>query len=163
MPACAPAGMFTSPHLVSFRERFRLNGRPMAEHAFLGHFWHVWDGLHAAAPAERDEEDDADVPPVPGFFHLLTLLALAAFSREKVDVLVLEVGLGGRLDATNVVPRPVACGITRLDYDHVEVLGGTMAAIAAEVSQDGQRRPSLLLWPHAPAAAGRVCSLARRL
>ncbi|KAA0167923.1 hypothetical protein FNF28_02669 [Cafeteria roenbergensis] len=125
-------GMFTSPHLVSFRERFRLNGRPMAEHAFLGHFWHVWDGLHAAAPAERDEEDDADVPPVPGFFHLLTLLALAAFSREKVDVLVLEVGLGGRLDATNVVPRPVACGITRLDYDHVEVLGGTMAAIAAE-------------------------------
>ena len=68
LASLALAGMFTSPHLVSFRERFRLNGRPMAEDAFLGHFWHVWDGLHAVAPADGSDEDDTDVPPVPGFF-----------------------------------------------------------------------------------------------
>lgn len=123
------AGMFTSPHLVTFRERFRLNGRPITEKRFLCHFWRIWDALHSS-----DASDSvADAPRIPGFFHLLTLLAFAIFSAENVDVLVLEVGLGGRLDATNVVMNPVVCGVTKLDYDHVEVLGGTISAIAREV------------------------------
>jgi folylpolyglutamate synthase len=133
--------MFTSPHLVTFRERFRLNGRPITEDRFLDHFWRIWDRLHSTESSPAD----TDAPKIPGFFHLLTLLAFAISSEEAVDVLVLEVGLGGRLDATNVVMNPVVCGVTRLDYDHVEVLGGTIAAIAREV------RP-LLFYVHLAAS-----------
>lgn len=70
---------------------------------------------------------------MPGFFRILTLIALKMFDEEKVDVVILEVGLGGRLDATNVVERPVVCGITTLDLDHTNVLGYTIDKIAYEV------------------------------
>jgi folylpolyglutamate synthase len=113
-------GLFTSPHLVSLLERFRLNGRPVSEAMFLEHFWRVVDSLGGKEG-------------LPGFFQLLTLVALEMFSAKEVDVLILEVGMGGRLDPTNVVPCPVVCGVTRLDYDHVEVLGGTMRQIGQEV------------------------------
>jgi len=68
---------------------------------------------------------------LPPFFYFLTLLALRIFHHERVDVAVLEVGLGGRWDATNIV-SPVVCGITSLGYDHMEILGDTLALIAAE-------------------------------
>ncbi len=68
----------------------------------------------------------------PPYFYFLTLLALRVFHAERVDVAVLEVGLGGRWDATNVVPAPLVCGITSLGYDHMEVLGHTLTLIAAE-------------------------------
>jgi folylpolyglutamate synthase/dihydropteroate synthase len=65
-------------------------------------------------------------------FRFLTLLALKLFVQLKLDVIVLEVGLGGRLDATNIIPSPVATAVTTLDYDHVELLGHTLALIATE-------------------------------
>jgi len=83
------------------------------------------------APNTPVQEKD-EAATMPGFFHFLTLLGLHIFAHESVDVVVLEVGLGGRLDATNVVPRPVASGITTLDYDHVAILGPTLADIARE-------------------------------
>ena len=147
------AGLFTSPHLVTMRERIRLNGKPIDEERFLLHFWHVWDAVQAAVvrgpllrwpsgnscSARRlgrlipliSQAGDEDVHQ-PGFFHFLTLLSFHIFAQEAVDVVVLEVGLGGRLDATNVISQPAVTGITTLDYDHVKVLGPTLPHIARE-------------------------------
>ncbi|OQR94475.1 folylpolyglutamate synthase [Achlya hypogyna] len=122
----ARTGMFTSPHLIHVCERFRINGKPISEALFLEHFWAVWDGLYATKDQANGE------PPMAGFFRFFTLLALRVFAAEAVDVVILEVGLGGRLDATNVVERPVVCGITTLDLDHTRVLGETLDLIARE-------------------------------
>lgn len=113
-------GLFTSPHLLDVRERFRLNGEEVHKDIFLDHFWWCWDRLKA------------DNPKLPGFFRFCTLLGLRMFAAEKVDVAILEVGLGGRLDATNVVKSPVVCGIASLGFDHMELLGDTLAKIAWE-------------------------------
>ncbi|CAI5724212.1 unnamed protein product [Hyaloperonospora brassicae] len=117
-------GLFTSPHLVSPCERFRVNGKPIADDVFLQHFDAVWDGL------ERTQDESAPYPPMAWFFRFLTLMALHVFVDENVDVVVLEVGLGGRLDATNVFREPVVCGISTLDLDHTHVLGETLDLIA---------------------------------
>ncbi|RMX64972.1 hypothetical protein DD238_007249 [Peronospora effusa] len=117
-------GLFTSPHLVSPCERFRINGKPIADDVFLRHFNAVWGGL------ERTQEDSGPYPPMAWFFRFLTLMALHLFADEQVDVVVLEVGLGGRLDATNVFRKPVVCGISTLDLDHTRVLGETIDLIA---------------------------------
>jgi folylpolyglutamate synthase len=129
-------GLFTSPHLVSVTERFRLNGVPVSEAAYLDHFFSLWErigdtaaggaGAAAAAPF-------ASLPPLPGF-NFLTLLALRLFVESRVDVLILETGLGGRLDATNMFDAPTVAvtGITTLDFDHTETLGETLPLIASE-------------------------------
>ncbi|CEG45217.1 folylpolyglutamate mitochondrial-like [Plasmopara halstedii] len=117
-------GLFTSPHLISPCERFRINGKPITDKVFLKHFYAVWDGL------EKTQDQSGSYPPMAWFFRFLTLMALHLFTHEKVDVVVLEVGLGGRLDATNVFRRPVVCGISVLDLDHTRVLGGSIDQIA---------------------------------
>ena len=109
-------GLYTSPHLVSFRERILVDGRPLP------------DGLLA--------EWARDLRPLlvreaPSFFEASTALALLAFSRAGVEAAVVEVGLGGRLDATNVV-RPAVAAVTSLGLDHTEMLGGTIEEVAAE-------------------------------
>lgn len=117
-------GLFTSPHLISPCERFRINGKPISEQLFLKHFNAVWDGL------ERTADQSGEYPPMAWFFRFLTLMALHTFAEEQVDVVILEVGIGGRLDATNVVPKPVVCGVTTLDLDHTQILGNTLDKIA---------------------------------
>ena len=109
-------GLYTSPHLVSFRERIRVDGEAIAEDD-------VADGFDAIATLVA--RLDATM------FEASTALALDHFAREAVDVAVLEVGLGGRLDATTV-GAPAVTALARIDLDHQEVLGGTLAAIAAE-------------------------------
>jgi dihydrofolate synthase/folylpolyglutamate synthase len=109
-------GLYTSPHLLSFRERIRVDGRPIPEDA-------VADGVDALATSIA--RFDATM------FEATTALALDHFAREAVDVAVLEVGLGGRLDATTV-GRPAATVLTRIDRDHERVLGHSLTAIAAE-------------------------------
>lgn len=109
-------GLFTSPHLVDFRERIRVDGR-------------------AAAP-EAVARDLARITSVPAgsrrtFFEATFALGALAFAQARVDTAVLETGLGGRLDATNVI-RPALSVITRIGLDHQEMLGGTLEAIAAE-------------------------------
>ncbi|XP_048446477.1 folylpolyglutamate synthase isoform X3 [Pyrus x bretschneideri] len=116
-------GLFTSPHLIDVRERFRLDGVDINEEKFLAYFWWCF---------ERLEEKATDDIPMPTYFRFLALLAFKIFAEEQVDVAILEVGLGGRFDATNVVQAPVVCGISSLGYDHMEILGNTLGAIAGE-------------------------------
>jgi len=130
-------GLFTSPHLIDVRERFRMDGVPIHQTPFLQHFWYVWDTLHVEEDHETlptELQNDPTYRPVPGFFRFMTCLAFRIFSAEKVDVAVIEVGIGGRLDATNVVKSPVVCGISLLDLDHVQILGNTLEQIATEKS-----------------------------
>jgi dihydrofolate synthase/folylpolyglutamate synthase len=109
-------GLYTSPHLVSFRERIRVNGEPISPDA-------VVDGVDALGTLVA--RSDATM------FEATTALALDHFAREGVDVAVLEVGMGGRLDATTV-GVPAVTVLTRIDRDHEAYLGTTLAAIATE-------------------------------
>lgn len=109
-------GLYTSPHLISFRERVRMDGAPIVEAALL-------DAARALWPAVRAQE--------PSFFEATTAIAFLALARAQVDVAVVEVGLGGRLDATNVV-RPDVTVVTQVARDHSQLLGGDVADIAAE-------------------------------
>jgi dihydrofolate synthase / folylpolyglutamate synthase len=111
-------GLFTSPHLVTFRERIRVNGEMVSEDA-------VADGLTSIRNLV------ADWDPHPTFFEVTTALALKHFSDTKIDVAILETGIGGRLDATNAIQSDVSV-ITRIDFDHEEWLGNTLAEIASE-------------------------------
>ncbi|KAM0008961.1 putative tetrahydrofolate synthase [Helianthus debilis subsp. tardiflorus] len=116
-------GLFTSPHLIDVRERFRLNGEDICIEKFLEYFWWCWDRLKAKC---------SDDMPMPTLFHFLSLLAFKIFATEQVDVAIIEVGLGGQRDATNVIQSPIVCGITPLGYDHTEILGNTLEEIAGQ-------------------------------
>ena len=111
-------GLYTSPHLVSFRERIRLDGRQIPEEAIAA-------GLSKIAKNIADTGDD------PTFFEIATALAFDYFQETRADVVILETGLGGRLDATNVI-TPVVSVITAIDLDHTALLGDTLEKIAAE-------------------------------
>jgi dihydrofolate synthase/folylpolyglutamate synthase len=109
-------GLYTSPHLVEFRERIRVNGRWAGEDV-LGGRLDVIEALPGAAQST--------------FFEIATALAFDHFARERVNWAVVEVGLGGRLDTTNVL-HPAVSAITSVGLDHTEMLGNTHAAIALE-------------------------------
>lgn len=109
-------GLFTSPHLVSPTERFRVDGEPLADAVYCAAFWRAWADVGGGDPAGAGARDALDVPAeLPGF-NFLTLLAFRLFIAARVDVVVLEVGVGGLLDATNVLPadRVLASAITQL-------------------------------------------------
>ncbi|HKY20634.1 MAG TPA: folylpolyglutamate synthase/dihydrofolate synthase family protein [Vicinamibacterales bacterium] len=117
-------GRYTSPHLICLEERFTINGEPVAT-AELASVIEKMRTLVDALMAQGALE----APPT--FFEMTTAIAFELFRRTRVDFGVLEVGLGGRLDATNVVD-PVAAAITSIDFDHEQYLGNTLAAIAGE-------------------------------
>eukprot|EP01102_Stenamoeba_stenopodia_P000835 TRINITY_DN10784_c0_g1_i1.p1 TRINITY_DN10784_c0_g1~~TRINITY_DN10784_c0_g1_i1.p1 ORF type:complete len:563 (+),score=114.02 TRINITY_DN10784_c0_g1_i1:35-1690(+) len=117
-------GLYISPHLVEPTERIRINGKPLTQEQFAKYFWKCWDDLQRS----KTEEDST----MPGFFRFLTLMAFRVFMEEKVDATILEVGIGGRTDATNIIEKPVVCGVTSIGYDHMEVLGDTLGKIAYE-------------------------------
>lgn len=117
-------GLYTSPHLVDPRERIQIDGERISEESWCAIFGEV----HAAA---EDLLARNDVDAHPSFFETLTAMAFVAFDRAPVDVVVLETGLGGRLDATNVVMPEVAV-ITPIDFDHEAFLGSSIESIAAE-------------------------------
>jgi dihydrofolate synthase/folylpolyglutamate synthase len=110
-------GLYTSPHLVSMLERIRVGGRPVGGASFARAMTRV-AGASRGGPR--------------GFATYFELMTAAAFEVFRGGVAAIEVGLGGRLDATNVLPRPVACGITSIDWDHMDRLGRTLEKIAAE-------------------------------
>ncbi|CAN6921673.1 unnamed protein product [Brassica oleracea] len=114
-------GLFTSPHLMDVRERFRIDGLDISEEKFLQYFWECWKLL---------KEKAVDGVTMPPLFQFLTVLAFKIFVSEKVEVAVIEVGLGGKLDSTNVIQKPVVCGIASLGMDHMDILGHTLADIA---------------------------------
>lgn len=109
-------GLYTSPHLVDFRERIRVNGEMISEQRVINFV----------------EEQRAFFEPLhPSFFELTTALAFLYFKEQKVDVAVIEVGLGGRLDCTNII-RPELSVITNISFDHTQFLGHTLPLIASE-------------------------------
>lgn len=115
-------GTFISPHLVTMRERFLIDKVMVTEEEFLNAFMQVKEALAAY-----------DQPGFhPSFFEYLFYMALLIFKKKKVDYVVLETGLGGRLDATNSVDKKLACVITSIGFDHMEYLGNTLADIASE-------------------------------
>lgn len=116
-------GLFTSPHLVKINERFQINNVPISDEAFLGAYRQVW------AAIEEMQEDGFFHPT---YFEILFAVAMVAFKEADVEYVVLETGLGGRLDATNIVEKPLAVIITSISLDHTEILGDTIAKIAFE-------------------------------
>jgi len=109
-------GLYTSPHLISFRERIQVDGVPISEEAVA-----MWTGRLLPAILERKAT----------FFEATTALAFADFAARGAEIAVVEVGLGGRLDSTNVV-RPLASAVTKIERDHMKYLGDTLELIACE-------------------------------
>ena len=116
-------GLFTSPHLVRINERFQVNGEDVSDEQFLDAFLKV-----EKAAKEYETEGEGH----PSYFETLFLMGMLIFKEAGVEYLVMETGLGGRLDATNVVEKPLACIITSISRDHTEYLGDTLEAIAGE-------------------------------
>lgn len=126
-------GLYTSPHLCRFAERIRIDGEPLGD-----------DEL--ADVLERALEIGHDL----SFFETATLAAFLAFREHDVDVAAIEVGIGGRLDATNVVPPPRVSAITRVAFDHMDKLGDSLEAIAREKAGIAKRNVPIVLGPMAP-------------
>lgn len=114
-------GLYTSPHLVDLRERIRVDGRLMPHSKFAQYLNEVYYKIQEAESPSG----------MPFFFEFMTILAFYVFVHEKVNGAIIEVGLGGLYDCTNVIRNPVVVGITSLGFDHVEVLGNTIEEIAA--------------------------------
>lgn len=123
-------GLYTSPHLVDFRERIRVNGEPVSQQ-------YVIDFVERERPFFE--------PLHPSFFELTTAMAFRYFADRQVDVAVIEVGLGGRLDCTNLISPDLSL-ITNISFDHTQFLGSTLAAIAQEKAG--------IIKPHTPVVIG---------
>ncbi|KAI1378818.1 FolC bifunctional protein [Hypoxylon crocopeplum] len=132
-------GTYTSPHLVSVRERIQLDGRPISPALFAQYFFEVWDALTSSARAEAARsgtqlpEDELEGPATkPFYFRFLTIMAFHVFLREGVKSAVVECGIGGEYDSTNVLPADAvtASVISQLGIDHVGMLGDTLPKIA---------------------------------
>lgn len=137
-------GLYTSPHLMRINERIRVNGEQISDDQFAG--------LHGDVDKVAEQlVERGDLPWHPSFFEMMTAIAFAYFARERVDVAVLEVGMGGRLDATNVVD-PLLSVISDISLDHQKYLGNSVGEIAREKA--GIIRPGgvVVTLPQQPAA-----------
>lgn len=110
-------GMFTSPHLVHPRERIRINGKPVSEEVFAKHVIRLNDLMQSKGD-------------LISFFRFIWIVAVDIFKEAEIDVGIIEVGMGGRFDATNILENPTVCGITSLAMEHVSILGPTIEDIA---------------------------------
>jgi len=128
---------FTSPHLVRFNERIRITGNLIEDEALA-------DLLAEVLDASGDIE--------PSFFEVTAAVAFLAFARAPADAAVIEVGLGGRLDATNVIEHPLACGIAALGIDHQQFLGKSLVEIAGEKAGIAKSGVPLIVLAQAPEA-----------
>jgi dihydrofolate synthase/folylpolyglutamate synthase len=137
--------MFTSPHLVRFNERILIAGK-------------LIDDTKLAELLEEvlDSSDGIE----PSFFEATTAVAFLAFARAKADACIVEVGMGGRLDATNVIDKPLVCGIAGLGIDHRQWLGRTLGDIAAEKAAIAKRNAPLVTQRYPPRAAQRIQRIA---
>lgn len=137
-------GLTISPYVVDFRERFQIDGQMIPPRTLASLTQKVLDAVEAI----RQEGGE---PPVQ--FEAVTALALLWFAREKCDLVVLETGLGGRYDATNVVPHTLVAAITRIGYDHTELLGDTLDKIAAEKAGIIKDGCAVVCYPDQPPEA----------
>jgi dihydrofolate synthase/folylpolyglutamate synthase len=147
-------GLYTSPHLVSPLERIQINGAPVSEAAFAEAFQRV----HSVAE-ELVAHDAMDAHP--SYFETVTAMAFLLYSRH-CEISVIEVGLGGRLDATNVI-SPELCVITPVSFDHEAYLGNTIEAIASEKAGIAKAGVPVVVGPQLPAAEAVIAKAAARL
>ena len=147
-------GLFSSPHLHHFRERIRLDSQPIAEHQFSELVEQVW-------PAARWVSQDTDLGFVT-LFEFMTAMAFQCFAQEQVEFQAIEVGLGGRWDATNVV-RPDVCVTTSISLDHTAILGDTIAQIAADKAGIIKRGADVVIGPQRPEALSVILEACREL
>jgi dihydrofolate synthase / folylpolyglutamate synthase len=136
-------GMYTSPHLCRFAERIRIDGATVTDEVLADLLTHA-----------------LDEGPDLSFFETATLAAFLAFREAKVDLAIVEVGLGGRLDATNVIPTPAAAAITRIALDHTDRLGATLEAIAREKAGIAKPGLDLLLGEMPPSVRAAIDEVA---
>lgn len=148
-------GLFTSPHLERANERIRIDRVEIADDDFARHFFLV-SGTANQMVIERK------LPQVPSYFEMLTAQALLYFAASRVEIAVLEVGMGGRLDATNVVD-PLFSIVTDISLDHMEWLGPTIAAITREKAGIMRRNGTLITLPQHPEANQVLGELATEL
>ena len=123
-------GLYTSPHLIDFRERIRINGKEVSKEWIVGFVAQLKETIESINPS---------------FFEVTVAMAFAYFAEEKVDIAIIETGLGGRLDSTNVI-TPLLSVITNISYDHQNLLGNTLPEIAAEKAG--------IIKPHVPVVIG---------
>jgi dihydrofolate synthase/folylpolyglutamate synthase len=147
-------GLYTSPHLHTFRERIRIDGEMISEDEFAS----IVDGIRPHAEATNTETNYGKLTT----FEVLTSAAFVYFKKRNVDFLVLETGLGGRLDATNVA-KPEVCIITPISMDHTEILGETVAEIAREKAGIIKPGATVISAPQNPNAATVIKETVARL
>ena len=147
-------GTFVSPHLVDVRERFLLDGKMISPEDLQSVFETV------LAAARRMQEKGYFHPT---FFEFVFLMAMVWFKQKQADVVVLETGLGGRLDTTNVIRRPAACVITSISLDHTQYLGGTIPEIAAEKAGIIKEGVPIIYDDNQPPASAVLLEKARRM
>ena len=148
-------GLYTSPHLSRVNERIRVDGQPISDDDFARHYFRVDDCANRLIVEGR-------LPASPSFFEALTALAFEAFAEAHIDVAVLEVGMGGRLDATNVVETLLSV-ITDISLDHTEWLGDTITLIAHEKAGILRRNGVLITLPQHPEANQAIGEVAMEL
>ena len=146
-------GLFTSPYVETFHERIRVNGRNISD-----------EDLTAATLRVREcaEAMEAEGSEHPTEFELMTAVALVHFAHVGCDIVVLEVGLGGRLDSTNVIAAPEVAAIVSIALDHTNLLGNTLAEIAHEKAGIVKEGSTVVSWPQEPSAMEVVEDAARR-
>jgi len=137
-------GLYTSPHLARVNERIRLDRAEIGDEAFAALYFRVHDAAQKLLM-------DGELPQLPSFFEILTAQALLYFAEAGVEIAVLEVGMGGRLDATNIVD-PLLSIITDISLDHMEWLGSTIGAITREKAGILRRNGTLVTLPQHPEA-----------
>jgi dihydrofolate synthase/folylpolyglutamate synthase len=151
----ARVGLYTSPHLERINERIRIGNSEIADDVFARLYFRVHDAAQQLVQQGR-------LPQHPSFFEVLTAIAFLCFAEEKVDLAVLEVGMGGRLDATNVVD-PLLSIITDISLDHTEWLGSTIAAIAREKAGILRQGGTLIRLPQCTEADDVLSEIAKEL
>ena len=147
-------GLYSSPHLHHFRERIRLNSQPIEENQFAELVEQVWS-------AARWVSQDTDLGFVT-LFEFMTAMTFQCFAQERVEFQTIEVGLGGRLDATNVV-RPDVCVITSISLDHTAILGNTIAQIAADKAGIIKPGAAVVIGPQRPEALSVILKACQEL
>lgn len=116
-------GLFTSPHLIKYNERLQINRVPISDHDFE-------ETILKVQRVYKEIKEDGEEPP--RFFEVLTAMGFLYFLKEKVDLVILETGIGGRFDATNVIKTPILSIITSIGKDHMDMLGNTIQSISRE-------------------------------
>lgn len=137
-------GLAVSPYVVDFRERFQINGEMIPPRTLADLTEEVLDAVDGLCAAGQ---------PSPVEFEVVTAIAMLWFAREHCDFVVLETGLGGRYDATNAIPSPLVAAITRIGMDHTDVLGDTLAEIAAEKAGIIKEGCAVVCYPDQPPEA----------